>query len=128
MKWKQIAVATETENGELLYALSEDGTLYEKRGRYIPAERAKDGSVLAQAYYEYWWEKVTLPFCDPKLLRDPQPIPAAPLVEPYIAHLFSDEEVAKMKADGVISDEQPLVCRECFKLSTECICVEDIPF
>ena len=120
MKWKQIAVATETENGELLYALSEDGTLYEKRGRYIPSERAKDGSVLKQAYTVYWWEEVDLPLCDPALLKTPQ--------TPEIGHLFTDDEVAKMKADGFISEEPPSVCRDCFKLSTECICVVDIPF
>jgi hypothetical protein len=127
MRWKQIAVATEAENGEIFYALNEGGEIYEKRGRYIQAERAEDGSVLAQAYYEYWWEKVTIPFCDPKQLRSPKPIPVAQQ-EPHIAHLFTDDEVAKMKADGFISDEPPSVCRECFKLSTECICVGDIPF
>lgn len=98
MKFKQIAVATDTENGEVFYGLSEDGTLYEKRGRYIPAERESNGCVLKQAYTVYWWEELFLPIGDPALLTPQQP--------PDI-HLWTDEQVAEMKAKGIISTEAP---------------------
>ena len=98
MRFQQIAVATDPENGEILYGLDEVGTLYERRGRYVAAERAENGAVFKQAYTVYWWEEVDLPIGDPALLPSPQ--------QPEIRHLWTDEEVAKMKADGIISEEQ----------------------
>jgi hypothetical protein len=47
--------------------------------------------------------------------------------ESEILHLWTDEEVAKLKADGVISQEPP-TCIDCGKRIADCNCVLDIPF
>ena len=62
---KQIAVASDTENGESMYALSENGKLYEKRGRYIPVKYDADGKVEVESKTIYWWEEINWPIGDP---------------------------------------------------------------
>jgi hypothetical protein len=106
MRFQQIAVATDSENGEILYGLTESGTLYERHGRYVAAERAENGAVLKQAYTVYWWEEMDYPVGDPTA-ELPVPLTPVPLVpqEPEIRHLWTDEEVEKLKAKGVISTE-----------------------
>ena len=110
MRFQQIAVATDPENGEILYGLDEVGTLYERRCRYVAAERAENGAVLKQAHTVCWWDEVDLPIGDPALLPPPH--------EPEIRHIWTDEEVAKLKAEGTISTEPipastPGICVYC---------------
>ena len=104
MKIKQIAVAYDSDNGESLYALGEDGKLYLKSGRYFPPKQY-DG-VLKSGYFVHYWEEVDLPIGDPTA-ELPVPLTPIPLVpqEPEIRHLWTDEEVEKLKAKGVISTE-----------------------
>jgi hypothetical protein len=110
MRFQQIAVATDSENGEILYGLTESGTLYERHGRYVAAERAENGAVLKQAYTVYWWEEMDYPVGDPQV-KTPVPQQTA------IGHLFTDEEVEKLKAEGIISTEPPAstpgICVHC---------------
>jgi hypothetical protein len=109
MKFKQIAVASDSDNGEVLYALGQDGTLYTRNQRYFPPKQY-DG-VLKSGYYVYYWEEVDLPIGDP--------IAQTPVSqEPEIRHLWTDEEVEKLKAKGVISTEPipastPGICVHC---------------
>src|ERR1700761_570566 len=51
--FKAIAVCHDPNEGEFLYALGEDGNIYEKRGKRISAG------------WVYYWEIVDLPFGDP---------------------------------------------------------------
>ena len=108
MKIKQIAVASDSDNGESLYALGEDGKLYLKSGRYFPP-KCYDG-VLKAGYYVHYWGEVDLPIGDPT---------AQTIVtqEPEIRHLWTDEEVEKLKAKGLISTEPPAstpgICVHC---------------
>ena len=119
MNFKQIAVASDADNGESLYALGEDGKLYLKSGRYFPPKHY-DG-VLKAGYYVHYWEEVDLPIGDPTA-ELPVPLTPIPLVpqEPEIRHLWTDEDVEKLKAKGVISTE-PFT--EAIPASTPGICV-----
>lgn len=63
---KQIAVASDTENGVTLYALTDDGKLYERVGRYFCARHDKDGKTVVQkAYTVHWWKLVPCLTSDP---------------------------------------------------------------
>jgi hypothetical protein len=54
LKFSQIAVASDAENGETVYALSTDGDLY-----------ALCGMQRALKPMQRWWERVDLPVGDP---------------------------------------------------------------
>jgi hypothetical protein len=58
MKIKQIAVALNAEE-EMLYALGEDGCLYQKNGRSVKTDAGG---------YQWlsWWEIVDMPIGDPE--------------------------------------------------------------
>lgn len=62
IKFKQIAVASDSSEGEILYALSEDGRLYEKAWKQI---RSGQGCRSVT-----WWREVILPTVEPKDGRD----------------------------------------------------------
>jgi hypothetical protein len=109
MKWRQIAFAIDGDGEETLYALSAAGDLFCKKAKY---DYVPDGLAPRKAW-RYWWEEVDFPIGDPALL----PAPQHPL---EIRHLFTDEEVAGMKAKGLISTEPipvpastPGVCVHC---------------
>jgi hypothetical protein len=111
MKFKQISVATESENGEILYALTDSGILYERKASYVKPERAENEVILKSGYYVYYWNEVDLPLGDPQVKT---PVPQ----QPAIGHLFTDEEVEKLKAEGAISTEPipastPGICVHC---------------
>jgi hypothetical protein len=57
---KQIAVAMDGEGNEVLYALTEAGVLFEKKGEYTRSTADRDG------YCTYWWEEFNLPVGDPR--------------------------------------------------------------
>lgn len=65
MKIKQIAVASDHENGEALYALTEDGKLYERFSRWVPHQYGPDKQIVRKAYVVYWWKLVDLTTSDP---------------------------------------------------------------
>lgn len=67
MKFKQIAVATDHENGEALYALDEDGQLWERTGRWVAPLRGLSGKVERAGYSVNWWQKVDSLTSDPGL-------------------------------------------------------------
>lgn len=111
MKFKQIAVAVDSEGNEILYALGDSGVLYIKTARYIQPEREDGGKVLKGGYHVYFWEEVDLPLGGPQVKT---PVPQ----QPAIGHLFTDEEVEKLKAEGAISTEPipastPGICVHC---------------
>lgn len=66
MKIKQIAVASDVENGETLYILCENGNLYEKVGAFTAAQRNNDGSIIKESFFTYWLKPVDLPIGDPR--------------------------------------------------------------
>jgi hypothetical protein len=107
VNFKQIAVAVDAEGNESLYALSESGRLLVKKSSYtfVP------NGLAPRREWRYWWEEVDLPIGDPAANT---PVPQ----EPEIRHLWTDEEVAKLKAEGAISTEPtpastPGVCVHC---------------
>ena len=57
IRFKQIAVASDSEYGEMLYALSEDGVIYVK-------SRATIHQHLSRKTVEYW-QQVDLPMSKP---------------------------------------------------------------
>ena len=117
MNFKQIAVAVDAEGNESLYALSESGRLLVKKSAYtfLP------NGLAPRKKWRYWWEEVDLPIGDPTA-ELPVPLTPIPLVpqEPEIRHLWTDEDVEKLKAKGVISTE-PFT--EAIQASTPGICV-----
>jgi hypothetical protein len=107
MKWRQIAVALDGDGNETLYALSAAGDLFYKKAKY---DYVPDG-LAPRKEWRYWWEEVDLPIGEPTA-RTPVS------QEPEIRHLWTDEEVSKMKAKGVISTEPipastPGICVHC---------------
>ena len=56
----QIAVAVDP-NGETLYALTDNGIIYEKRVKFIHPTASASG----RPEYVSWWSKVDLPFAEP---------------------------------------------------------------
>lgn len=69
MKFVQIAVTSDIENGEVLYALSDDGAIYEKVvAIYSPGGRYDARSITrGRAVTSPFWRKVELPFVVPPL-------------------------------------------------------------
>jgi hypothetical protein len=106
VNFKQIAVAVDAEGNESLYALSESGRLLVKKSSYtfVPDGRGN------RREWRYWWEEVDHPIGDPTANT---PVPQ----EPVFRHLWTDEEVEKLKAKGLISTEPPAstpgICVHC---------------
>lgn len=69
MNFIQIAVTSDVESGEILYALGDDGNLYEKSVAYYgPSEQYEGRSITrGNACTEPFWVKVDYPFVEPKL-------------------------------------------------------------
>ena len=57
MKFIQIAVATESSNGEVLYALGDNGVIYERAGKNIVSE--------GKSEWKYWWRPLNNEFSEP---------------------------------------------------------------
>jgi hypothetical protein len=75
MKFLQIAVASDSENGEGLFALGDDGNIYERFATFYRAGSTYDGKKVKRAFYSpFFWRKVDLPFaepkCDPEEMKD----------------------------------------------------------
>jgi hypothetical protein len=99
MRFKQIALTAEPD--PTLYALSQDGYLYYLACRLedIPDSYGLDeyGHKIQNRRAVRFWEALDYPVGDPALLPP----------QPEIRHLWTDEEVADMKAKGIISEEPP---------------------
>jgi hypothetical protein len=69
MKFTQIAACADEENGESLYALGEDGNIYERIGTFHAADHGVSPPKGAW-FGRSWWKKVELPFEDPDPLLE----------------------------------------------------------
>lgn len=69
MKFIQIAVTSDVENGEILYALGDDGNLYEKTVAYYGPTKQYEGRSITRgnAHTEPFWVMVDYPFAEPQL-------------------------------------------------------------
>jgi hypothetical protein len=67
MRFTQIAVASDTENGEALYALGEDGHVYELTSTHHRVGSIYQGrKVIASFYSPSFWRMVDRPFEEPE--------------------------------------------------------------
>jgi hypothetical protein len=68
----QIAVATESDNGEVLYALDDAGNLYEKANAYVArGTEVSPGHVTVRATYgDPYWNRIPMPFTAPELTAE----------------------------------------------------------
>lgn len=74
MRFIQIAVAMEAENGEVLYALGDDGIIYERASVYYSPGGTYQGNYInrGRVYTSPFWRKVELPFTEPPLEESKQ--------------------------------------------------------
>ena len=68
----QIAVATDIENGEVLYGLDDAGNLYEKvNARIACGTEVSPGHVTVRATYgDPYWHKIPMPLTAPELTAE----------------------------------------------------------
>lgn len=69
MRFVQITVASDVDNGEVFYALGEDGNIYERTVAYYGPGSIYQGRSITRgrAPTEPFWRKVDLPFTEPAL-------------------------------------------------------------
>ena len=69
MKFAQLAVAFDPENGDVLYALGNDGQIYERTSVcYGPGMTYQGRNIQrGRAFTPPFWRKVDLPFVEPPL-------------------------------------------------------------
>lgn len=69
MKFVQLAVASNVEDGDVLYALGEDGFVYERTYvTYGPGGTYQNRSITrGRVGTPLFWRKVGLPFTEPEL-------------------------------------------------------------
>lgn len=69
MKFMQLAVASDAENGDVLYAIGNDGNIYERTSVcYGPGMTYRGRNIQrGRAHTPLFWRKVDLPFVEPPL-------------------------------------------------------------
>lgn len=65
----QIAVVADPENGETLYAIGNDGNIYERTAVHYGPGNVYDGKSICRghAYTSLFWRKLDLPLEEPML-------------------------------------------------------------
>ena len=68
----QIVLATESDNGEVIYALDDAGNLYEKANAYVArGTEVSPGHVTVRATYgDPYWNLIRMPFTAPELTAE----------------------------------------------------------
>jgi uncharacterized protein (UPF0264 family) len=69
MKIIQIAVASDEQEGEVLYGLDDEGNLYEKANAFVAAgtEISPGHKTVRAAYGDFYWLRIEMPFTAPEL-------------------------------------------------------------
>ena len=68
MKFLQIAVASDAENGQSLYALGEDSNIYECAANYHQHGNMYQVRKVTRGFYSpNFWRKIDMPFEEPEI-------------------------------------------------------------